>query len=294
MKIISWDIGSENLAFCILDTETGRILDWRKIDILAKIRPKVYPCSIDGCSKKTFFRREEIYFCKVHAKKKPNLIEIATDLNGERCGCKNKNGRQCKSRATAQSLDIPVKLYCKKHSHSTIVKTKPYHTIKKITFEQRCKYLWETLEELRDVIFGCEIVAIENQPVYKNPIMKSIQMIVYSFYLAHSYLDKIDIDIQLINASNKLKIYNGPAIECKIKDKHSRNKEIGKQQCLYFLEKHGETEWLQKFMAEKKKDDYADSYLQALFVMKQLSYPTISSAVGGLTNVDANSQIDLN
>ena len=50
-------------------------------------------------------------------------------------------------------------------------------------------------------------VLLENQPCLKNPVMKSIQMIIYGFFNYQSVLlgRKIE-NIKLINASNKLKV----------------------------------------------------------------------------------------
>ena len=68
-------------------------------------------------------------------------------------------------------------------------------------------------------LLDVDIVVIENQPSLKNPQMKSIQMILYSYFLilgkiigngenSNGYIDKIDF----CSASNKLKVYDGPAI----------------------------------------------------------------------------------
>jgi hypothetical protein len=81
------------------------------------------------------------------------------------------------------------------------------------------------ISQLLDV----DLVVIENQPSLKNPQMKSIQMILYSYFLilgkvignetTKSYIDKIDF----CSASNKLKIYNGPKIDLDIvKEKNKK------------------------------------------------------------------------
>ena len=67
-------------------------------------------------------------------------------------------------------------------------------------------------------LLDVDIVVIENQPSLKNPQMKSIQMILYSYFLIlgkiigngenANYIDKI----VFCSASNKLKVYNGPEI----------------------------------------------------------------------------------
>jgi len=94
-----------------------------------------------------------------------------------------------------------------------------------LLFENIPRKLHE-LPQLLDVDF----VVIENQPSLKNPQMKSIQMILYSYFLilgkvignetTKSYIDKIDF----CSASNKLKIYDGPAIV--LEEKKSKKKNV--------------------------------------------------------------------
>jgi hypothetical protein len=77
-----------------------------------------------------------------------------------------------------------------------------------------------------------DYVYIENQPVLKNPQMKSIQMILYSYFLFYGITDGIIIQktnvngttnvveeynhkvktVDFCSASNKLKVYDGPQI----------------------------------------------------------------------------------
>ena len=54
-------------------------------------------------------------------------------------------------------------------------------------------------------------VIVENQPSLKNPTMKSIQMIVYTYFLIKS-----DVKVEMINAKNKLKVYKGTKILIRI------------------------------------------------------------------------------
>ena len=60
-------------------------------------------------------------------------------------------------------------------------------------------------------------VVIENQPSLKNPQMKSIQMILYSYFIILGKAVNMGefkniTNIDFCSASNKLKVYNGPKI----------------------------------------------------------------------------------
>ena len=97
-----------------------------------------------------------------------------------------------------------------------------------LLFENIPRKLHE-LPQLLDV----DIVVIENQPSLKNPQMKSIQMILYSYFLilgkiigngekSNSYINTIDF----CSASNKLKIYNGPEIILKTRTPRKKNNNV--------------------------------------------------------------------
>jgi hypothetical protein len=84
------------------------------------------------------------------------------------------------------------------------------------------------LHELPQLL-NVDKVVIENQPSLKNPQMKSIQMILYSYFLilgkvigngenTKSYIENVDF----CSASNKLKVYDGPKIV--LPEKKSRAK----------------------------------------------------------------------
>jgi len=84
------------------------------------------------------------------------------------------------------------------------------------------------LHELPQLL-NVDCVVIENQPSLKNPQMKSIQMILYSYFLilgkvigngeiSESYIQNVDF----CSASNKLKVYDGPKIV--LPEKKSRAK----------------------------------------------------------------------
>lgn len=165
------------------------------------------------------------------------------------------------------------------------------------------------LNEL-DYLLDVDKVVIENQPSLKNPQMKSIQMIVYSYFIMYGKVlsnneHKIS-DIDFCNASNKLKVYNGPKIilekksrkktsddsnivdfniienkeekeEVEIIEKgkkstksvklsYTEKKKMAIEHVKYFLKNDEKN--LEFFNKHKKKDDLADSYLQGLYSLK--------------------------
>lgn len=135
------------------------------------------------------------------------------------------------------------------------------------------------LNEIPELL-NVDIVVIENQPSLKNPQMKSIQMILYSYFLilgkvigsenTTSYIEKIEF----CSASNKLKVYDGPTITLSNKknsDKltYSEKKKLAIEHAKYYLEKN--IDYKIFFNENQKKDDLSDSLLQGLYYIKKLT-----------------------
>jgi len=116
-----------------------------------------------------------------------------------------------------------------------------------------------------------DLVLIENQPCLKNPQMKSIQMIIYSYFMIKGVLNENSQinEIKLISASKKLDVYNGPVIECNLKSKYSKTKKLSILYTKYILEFKKDEQNLGQFNSNKKKDDLADCYLQGLYFIKK-------------------------
>ena len=109
-------------------------------------------------------------------------------------------------------------------------------------------------------------VLIENQPALKNPVMKSIQMIIYTFFVIDGVMkEESSIEtIHMVNARNKLKVYKGPPIECNKKGKYAQNKYLSVEYTKDMI-KEDDEEFIKLFSESKKKDDLADAYLQGIY-----------------------------
>jgi hypothetical protein len=184
MKILSFDVGIKNLAYCLLDTEDKSILDW-------------------------------------------NIINISVDTTCDHI----IKGKCCDKTATKIIKDGEFKL-CTGHTKLKCYKDKKMKNPPKL--ENRMlslgKQIVKKLDEKKNFL-NMDVVCIENQPALKNPTMKSVQMIIYSYFLMNGQAK----DIQMINARNKLKVYTGPKIECDIKESYKRNKVLAIKYCDYMI-----------------------------------------------------------
>ena len=216
MKILSFDVGIKNLAYCQLDSEDKSILDGGILNI--SVEPTCQHVIKSKC-------------CENTAKK------MVKDTGFRLCTshCKLKSYKDLKLKNTPK-LENPM--------------------------FQLGKSIVKTLDEKKNFLES-EIVIIENQPALKNPTMKSVQMIVYSYFLMKGNIK----DIQMINARNKLKAYDGPKVECDIKETYKRNKFLAIQYTRHMIYQNPKIsyEYHKLFEEEKKKDDLSDSYLQGIY-----------------------------
>lgn len=221
MKILSFDVGIKNLAYCIINSDNVIIEDWGILNISCD--PKCnHTLKNDKICDKTAKKctDDNIFLCSSHCKlKKYNEIKL-------------KNVPKIKNPMLSLGKNIVKELNSKK----------PFLDV--------------------------DIVCIENQPALKNPTMKSVQMIIYSYFLINGVCsDKSIYDIQMINARNKLKVYNGPKIDCDIKDKYKKNKYLAVQYCEYMINnnKYIDDKFIKLYSESVKKDDLSDCYLQGIY-----------------------------
>lgn len=150
-------------------------------------------------------------------------------------------------------------------------KKKKKKSANKINLTRLGKILFEEFNTKPELL-NCDIVLLENQPVFKNPTMKSVQMLVYSYFIMKGMIDGPTIsDIKCYSASNKIKMLQFTSDEFQeelknklsnIKTKYTKNKKTAIALTEYFLDH--ESELYKKFSCSKKKDDLADSLLMSL------------------------------
>jgi hypothetical protein len=204
MKIISYDVGIKNLAYCIVDdtntTKGMTILKWDVIDLL-NINNK---CSFCDHNAELLFYKYKM--CKDHKKKVEELKEPCIEITDK------KDTSVCAVCSKAAKCKLGNAFFCNLHRKS--FENKNYKvketnvTCDKIStaqFKYNLVYAIDLLPELLDV----DVVLIENQPSFKNPKMKAIADTLQAYYLIRGVFDKKRFsleDIHLIAPSMKLKL----------------------------------------------------------------------------------------
>ena len=126
---------------------------------------------------------------------------------------------------------------------------------------------------IRDRVPGLTHVVIENQPCYKNPHMKSVQIAIFTFFVAFfERLGARNVNICMFQPRDKLKIYDGPTVECNLKSAYGRRKKLSVAYATWMIRTHRSSDELalSAMLTSRKKDDLADAYLQAIVFLQRL------------------------
>ena len=274
-RILSWDIGIRNLSYCVVETSYSPLKNQNKIEYK--------PCKLETKSLKTNYI----------IKNWGTLDLINTKpIPVHYCSAHNKNKKKCTKRAKyiykekGQDDIYLCGTHCKKYDEKKLKKVvkKRRKRVKTYKINDLSRPLYEKLIELdnQNVFNKIDTVIFENQPAFKNPTMKSIQMLLYGYFQCKLNVER-KLCVNLVNQSpkHKLDAYTGPKDIIKvshIKDKYARRK---KQAIAYTQEMTKIFPiWNNYFLTNKKKDDLSDSFLQAIYYLnkRKKSYIILENA----------------
>ena len=124
------------------------------------------------------------------------------------------------------------------------------------------------LENCFDEQSEIDIVLIENQPSSLNGLMKSISMVIFTFFKLLSLHGGSVKEVKFISATNKLKVKKNLCPKEKLGYNQLKKKSI--ELASMYLEQlaPNKLEW---FFKLKKTDDYSDTLLYAIYYMETQS-----------------------
>jgi hypothetical protein len=253
MKVVSFDVGLRNLAYCVLEgtnRSNVRILDWNIIDVLGEQAgvgaARCYKCSAaaryehsaDGtfaCSKHTGARKVKVTKSNL-SKKSPQELMTEIQKAGLTTNAKKKT-------------DLVSLLYnhCKQNTWKKCVASSTQGSVLDLapaimTSLGNRKTSWE----------GADIVAVENQPERR---MYAVQAMLQMYFTM--------CGIKSIGVSATHKLSNMVTVDDNIKSYKGRKK-TGIAHALELVPEVNQ----EHFKKHPKKDDLADSFLQGLWVLE--------------------------
>lgn len=253
MKLISFDVGLRNLAYCVLEGTNRndvRIVDWNIIDILGEQsgldNPRCSKCSASAtwkhathgtlaCSKHKPKTGKKI--TKKEINKKP-IEDLRVDLQ--------KLGLTCESK---KKVDVVTMLYLHARQNIWLRCVKSAFSGSVIDLAPA---IVQSLDKRMNSWKGADRVCFENQPDRR---MFAVQGMLHMYFWCRGFT------CEGVSATHKLNnmITAGDRV-----DSYKGRKKTG----IVHAEALVPQEWVAHMMKHPKKDDLADSFLQGLWVME--------------------------
>lgn len=239
--ILAIDIGLRNLALCCMSSSCKNDISCYKIelwDVYNTLDADDYKC--EGIQKSGKICGKK---CKYRYRYKENEKEIS------KYSCKTH---------------FPKYLDCNIKEHMFKKKSVDDYLLQDIAKVVLSK-IQDIYDENLDIFKHLTSILIELQPKI-NAKMKFTSHIIYGKLV--ELMRDTSCNIRFVRASQKLKAYTGPEIECKLKGAYAKRKWLSIQYTRWFLENKFCQEqcdvWLDFFESKTIKPDMSDTFLMAI------------------------------
>ena len=253
MKLVSFDVGLRNLAFCVLEGSTRRdvtIVHWDLIDVMAE------SAGHDGakcfkCKKPANWMKHDgsAYCCKLHRPKGAGKPPTKTSLNKKTLDELKIEGTQHSLTGTTKK-ELVEKLY---NFYCANVWKRCVKSAKQISVVDLAEPIAKCLESRRDLWEGADLICFEQQP---DKRMLCVQAMLHMWYVCQGYKCKgvsaVHKLTNMVTVQDSTKTYKGRKSTGIIHAKEL----VPTQELKEYMMKH------------PKRDDLADSFLQGLWVLE--------------------------
>lgn len=235
--ILSIDIGLRNLSLCVM-----------------------------SATQRTDFESYKIYLWDVY-----NIL----DTDDYKCLAVQKNGKVCGKRCLYKYKRTDTTEYCcKTHFPKDCLPIGRDNNFKKravndYLLQDIALIIISKMDEIyaqNTEMFGqIDSVIIELQP-------KMARKMIFVSHIIYGKLVEIfrntRTTVRFVRASQKLKAYTGPVVECKLKGSYAKRKWLSIQYTKWFLQNKMSVDqresWLDRFLLHSKQDDLSDCYLMCI------------------------------
>jgi hypothetical protein len=264
MKLISFDVGLRNLAYCVLQGTSRsdvQILDWGIIDVLAEQsgleNPRCFKCSqgatwrhaTDGtlaCSRHKPKTKAKVTKSAIS---KLSVEEIQAELDKHKLVCPSK-----------KKQDKVTVLYLHHRQNTWLRCVKTVHTGAVMELAPSIK---ACLDRRAETWKNADLACFENQPERK---MFAVQAMLQMYFCCRGFV------CQGVSAAHKLN--NIITVEDRV-DSYKGRKKTG----IVHAEALVPEVWKAHLLKHPKKDDLADSFLQGLWVLEHTPKTTLNKVI---------------
>lgn len=253
-KVLAFDIGIKNLAFCVLQDKSQVIA----LDNCNLLEPAEVTLCVTCKKLKASFTVEQQHYCKRHV---PKTHQVLKELK-----LKTPN-KVLKELVKTHEIAVPKGALSNTVCLAALA-TKfamPFEQAKqanatKLSLETIHDALRQFVKEKWTVFQGCTHVLLENQPVFKNPHMKSVQVLLFAT-LRENFLQHGETpEYHFVHA--KKKVVDAPTGDEGYAERKSKSEERVK--ALFESKQIVNPVLYQAFLASKKKSDMADAVCMAV------------------------------
>ena len=314
MKVISFDVGIKNMAYCVFDCTQGElnITGWEVLNLMAKqetehicscmTTPKSKKVQPTECTKKAKYVKHDKYYCEKHAKDCSQYIVPTKQM--QPASIKKlkvddliKFGNKHLIFISVPNYDKMLKkdllsivtAYFEKHCYEPVI-VKKSKTASQTDLIEIGRNLKTCLGEAANIADVTNVV-IENQisPIANR--MKTIQGMLAQYFIMTNENAKIDF----ISSANKLKQFvnrrtltedddvpentlepSAPSTAKGINPDYKAHKKDGVHYCLEIINANNNMESWRTALDTKKKDDLADAFLQGIWYLRNNNYIKIA------------------
>lgn len=263
MRILSIDVGIKNLSLCLLHqpsvSDPFAIEQWAILDLSQE-----QSSTCDLCKSSARWEKDGRRVCQKHSKTLPYLCPTPKQKPSFIAKQTVSALRQI---AVAHHIDLPAENQKKPdlvraiQAHFERTCFTPIQNTNGRTIDLR-EVAHHVRDKLNAFLEGCSAidhVLIENQIGPQAIRMKTLQgMLMQYFVMCSASVGHIEF----ISALNKLKEW-----ETCDKEAYRDRKKLGVAKCGELLQSH-HPQWVSVFQSHKKKDDLADSFLQAVWYIR--------------------------
>ena len=253
MKLVSFDIGLRNLAYCVLEGTNRtnvRILDWNIIDILGEQsgldNPRCHKCASSATWKHA---TEGTLACTKHKPKKTKKVtkaEINKQTSEQIQQEIQRLGLTC---PTKRKTDMVTILYLHHRQNTWLRCVKSAFAGSVIDLAPS---IVQSLDRRSAIWSGATKVCFENQPDRR---MFAVQGMLQMYFCCRGFI------CEGVSATHKLN--NMVTVDDRV-DSYKGRKKTG----IVHAQELVPEVWKAHMMKHPKKDDLADSFLQGLWVME--------------------------